>query len=139
MNYRYKACCSKQKLKEIRDFVTAVLQKYHLSDVETNNLVLAVDEICANLIIHSHDCNPSEYIELLINVKENEGITFEIYDYGIGFNPNRYQEPSLKEIVKEKKKGGIGLMLVKRIMDDVEFKSDSRQNVCRLYKKFKPF
>ncbi len=138
MNYRFKTSCTKQKLKEIRDFVTAVLYKYGLSEIETNKLVLAVDEICANLIIHAHGCNPKESIELLINVKENEGVTFEISDRGIGFNPGKYQEPSLNEIVKEKKKGGLGLMLVKRIMDDVEFKSDSRQNVCILYKKFKP-
>jgi serine/threonine-protein kinase RsbW len=114
-----------------------VLQEYPIPEIEINKLVLAVDEICANLMIHSHDCNPKESIELLIHVNENDGITFEITDQGIGFNTSKYKEPSLQEIVREKKKGGLGLMLVKRIMDQVEFKNDSNHNVCRLYKRIK--
>ena len=138
MTYKFRTRCSKSKLREVRSFVNKVLQEYSIPEVEINKLVLAVDEICANLMIHSHDCNPKESIELLIHVNENEGITFEITDQGIGFNTSNYKEPSLQEIVREKKKGGIGLMLVKRIMDQVEFKNESNHNVCRLYKKLKP-
>jgi len=41
--------------------------------------------------------------------------------------------------VKKKKKGGIGLMLVKRIMDKVEFVNRDQKNICILRKKFKQF
>lgn len=135
MTYKFNTQCSKSKLREVRSFVNNVLHEYSIPEVEINKLVLAVDEICANLMIHSHDCNPKESIELLIHVNENDGITFEITDQGIGFNTSKYKEPSLQEIVREKKKGGLGLMLVKRIMDQVEFKNDSTHNVCRLYKR----
>jgi len=138
MNYRYKVKCNKDKLKEIREFVTGVLQEYALTEVEINKLVLAVDEVCANLIIHSYNCDPHESIELSIDVKENDCITFEIIDRGLGFNICNYKEPSLTEVVKKKKKGGIGLMLVKRIMDEIEFRKETGQSVCKLSKKIKP-
>ncbi len=135
MIHKFKTSCSKEKLREIRKFVIGVLEEYGLSDVDINKLVLAVDEICANLIIHSHNCNEKEFIELRIKIKKGEGITFEITDQGIGFNARDYHEPNLNDIVKQKKKGGVGLLLVKRIMDNIEFKSENSHNTCRLYKK----
>ncbi len=138
MDYRYNCQCSKDKLKEIREFVTEVLHKYNLSEVKINELVLAVDEVCANLIIHSHNCNPQESFEIKIDVNKNEGITFYIIDDGkIGFNLNQYKEPSLNELIKKQKKGGVGLILVNRIMDDIQFKCSPERNVCRLFKKLK--
>lgn len=135
MIYNYKVKCSKDKLREIRGFVTEVLQNYSLSEIEISKLVLAVDEVCANLMIHAHNCNPKETIELSIDVKENECITFEILDKGVGFNICNYKEPTISEVLRKKKKGGIGLMLVRRIMDHIEFKRETNKNVCRLYKK----
>ena len=137
MRYNFKAPCSKKKLRAIRDFIGKNLKKHNLDEIEINMIVLAVDEVCANLIIHSHDCDASESLELNMNIDpKQEGVTFEIIDRGIGFNMTKYKEPSLDEIVLNKKKGGLGLMLVKRIMDHIEFKSSPQKNICKLYKRF---
>jgi len=134
MQYNYTAPCSKKNLADIRNFVNKILTHHFNSEIEIHHMVLAVDEVCANLMIHSHKCNPKETIELLIDVK-NQEVIFEIKDTGNGFNLKNYQEPTIKEIVVEKKKGGLGLMLVKRIMDKVEFIKNENSNVCRLKKK----
>lgn len=135
MDYNLKVPCSKDKLKSIREFVENTLKQYALPELEISQLVLAVDEICANMIIHSHACDESQSIELLIQVEKDKSILFQITDHGLSFNYQEYQEPSLNEIVQSKRKGGIGLMLVKRIMDQVEFKTAPGHNVCRLFKK----
>jgi serine/threonine-protein kinase RsbW len=136
MNYSFKVPCCKDKLQSIRDFVKNILDHYDLSEVDTHQLVLAVDEVCANLMIHSHHCNPDESIELLISVDEKNGITFEIRDEGAGFNITDYREPDLKDIIGTRRKGGVGLMLVRRIMDHIEFDccAKKRHNVYRLRK-----
>lgn len=134
MQFDYQVPCSTQRLKEVRNFVNQVLHEYEFSEVDISRMVLAVDEVCSNLIIHSNNCNPEELIELQIKVDE-EGITFEIKDQGKAFRPDSYEEPTLNEVIQKKKKGGIGLMLVKRIMDEIEFHSESSHNVCRLYKR----
>ncbi|MBR9997810.1 MAG: ATP-binding protein, partial [Cyclobacteriaceae bacterium] len=115
MQYNYKVPCQKKKLVDIRIFISEVLKKHLDSEVDINSLVLAVDEICANLMIHSHQCNPSKCLELFVKIEEEE-IIFEITDTGNGFDFKEYKEPSIKDIIIEKKKGGLGLMLVKRIM-----------------------
>lgn len=138
MMYSLKVPCSKSKLKTIRAFVDETLGQYSISDVDLNMLVLAVDEICANLIVHTYNTSNerADCIELHIYVEEKEGITFEIIDHNNqGFNIINYKEPRLKELVKARRKGGLGLMLVKRIMDEVQFKSSRNGNICRLYKR----
>lgn len=137
MKYSLKVPCSKSKLKTIRSFVDETLGQYSISDVDLNMLVLAVDEICANLIVHSYNTSKSiDCIELHIDVEEKEGITFEIVDRNNeGFNIINYKEPMLQELVRSRRKGGLGLMLVKRIMDEVQFKSNGTSNVCRLFKR----
>lgn len=135
MKYCYKVPCKKEKLKEIRCFVQEVLNKHGLSEVDVSTLVLAIDEVCANLIIHSHSCNPKESIELEIKVDKRSGLIFNIIDKAEIFNINEYKEPTLEDIVKKQRKGGIGLILVKRIMDDIQIISKNKQHICRLVKK----
>ena len=135
MEYKFKVPCSKSKLGEIREFLQRVLSENSIPEITINTLVLAVDEVCANLIIHSHNCNPNEQIELKVKVNGQSEITFDIIDHGDGFNIGKYEEPSISDIVKQKRKGGIGLMLVRRIMDEVELIEGKKGNVYRLHKK----
>ncbi len=135
MNYKYKVSCSTERLKSVREFVENSLKGHVLSELQISQMVLAVDEICANMIIHTHGCDSSKSIDIHIHVENQSSVTFEIIDHGQSFNYQLYQEPELSEIVKNKKKGGIGLMLVKRIMDEVEFTSETGKNICRLFKR----
>ncbi len=135
MKFNLKVYCEKTRLKDIRTFVTDKLKAYTQDELEINQMVLAVDEVCANLIIHSNYCNANEAINLVVEVNKN-GVIFEISDKGETFDFSEYKEPSIQDVVKEKKKGGIGLMLVQRIMDKVEFSTKEKSNKCILYKQF---
>ena len=135
MKYNRKVPCTKNHLKEIRGFVNNSLGQHGLSDVDISAMVLAIDEICANLIIHSHQCNPKEHIEIIINVDFHEGVEFRIVDEGVGFDINQYNEPTIDDLIQSRRKGGIGLILVKKIMDDIDFIKSNNKNICRLFKK----
>lgn len=138
MIHYYKFFCSRENLKGIRDFVTNVLHNYSLSDIEINQMVLAVDEVCTNLIIHSHQCNADDSIELSIK-NQKDGITFEIIDrVAAYFDFDAYKPPILGDVVKRGQNGGVGLLLVKRLMDKVEVEYKDTQSTWRLYKEL-PF
>ncbi len=136
MTHNIKVPCCKGELQTVRDFVQEQLEGYTLSDITVAQLVLAVDEVCSNLIIHSHNCDPNHSIELTIDVDAQNGITFEIRDRGKGFNFRKYKEPCIKEIIKTQRKGGVGLLLVRRIMDHLEydFNDQTQRNIYRLQK-----
>lgn len=128
--------CTKKNLKTIRDFVTEYLHALTLSDILMNQIVLAVDEICANLIIHANHEDPKKHIVLTID-KVKDTLHFTISDEGLAFERANYKEPDIQENIRLGKKGGVGIALVNRIMDKVEFQSDGSQNTCLLYKKIK--
>ncbi|WP_331528505.1 ATP-binding protein [Cecembia rubra] len=117
----------------LRDFLTKTLQDTGMGDIEKHQVILAVEEVCANLMIHSHLCNPNSFISVRAVLHEEE-VVFEIVDMGQGFNILEYQEPELAEVVKTKRKGGLGIMLVKKIMDRIEFETNGQKNTCRLIK-----
>lgn len=135
MNYSYRVPCQKEKLKDIRSFVSEVLLKHGVPEVQVSTLVLAVDEVCANIIIHTYKCDPDEYVEVSIEVDNEMNCTFDISDQGDKFDISQYQEPSMADIIKKKRKGGIGLILVRKIMDKVEVVQKEGHHVCRLTKK----
>ncbi|MBF9253318.1 ATP-binding protein [Pontibacter sp. 172403-2] len=136
MNNFIRVNCTKKNLKPIRDFVSGYLHGLSLSDILTNQIVLAVDEICANLIIHANHEDPTKFISLTIDLPKDM-IRFEISDNGLAFKRSEYKEPDIGEHIKVGKKGGVGIALVNRIMDKVEFRSSDGRNTCLLYKKIK--
>jgi len=126
--------CTKKNLKLIRDFVSEYLRALALSDILMNQIVLAVDEICANLIIHANHEDPSKFISLTIKEQQSM-LRFEISDRGLAFRRSEYKEPNIEEHIRLGKRGGVGIALVNRIMDKVEFISSDNKNTCLLYKK----
>lgn len=128
-----KLYCDTGRLVELRDFLQGILSNTTMSEVEQHQVILAVEEVAANLIIHSHDCNPKEFIEINVS-RDKKLLKIEIIDSGEKFNILEYQEPDITEVIKSKRKGGLGIILVKRIMDKIEFESFQNKNICRLYK-----
>jgi len=136
MNNWITISCNKNNLKLVRDFVTDFLSPYALPDVLLNQITLAVDEITANVIIHSNKEDDSKFLKLTIT-PNGDCFLFEIADKGISFDRSEYKEPNVEKFIKEGKKGGVGFALVNRIMDKVEFTSRGSNNICRLYKRVK--
>ena len=127
--------CELSNLRLIRDFANEKL-KGLMSDNERNLLILAVDEVCANLIIHSNNCDEKASLKISLTFEKIKGgVLFEIYDYGQFFDYEKYKEPKLDEVIREQRKGSLGLLLVRRIMDKVEFSREKTYNVCRLFKR----
>lgn len=134
MKFNISVSCEKNNLQRIRVFIIDVLREQHLSDVEVHSMVLAVDEVCANLMIHSNNCSPDHSINVEVKIEDKGKIVFDIIDKGSGFDLRKYPEPDLNEIIRKKKKGGVGLMLVRRIMDEIDFINKKDYNIVRLTK-----
>ncbi len=99
-------------------------------------IVLAVDEICANRIIHSNKSNKNNYLEVEISDKI-EGVFFNIKDTGDFYDSTIQEDPEICNLIKEKRKGGIGLMLVRKIMDSIEVKKEEPYTTYTLFKKLR--
>ena len=126
--------CSRVHLQQVRDFVRTYLNTRQLPEITVNQVVLAVDEVVANFIIHANGEDESQFLDLELAFDEHS-INVEIADNGDTiFLPAPHQSPNLRDYIREGRKGGMGMALVNRLMDRVEFFTRGNHTVCHLSK-----
>jgi len=135
MKSNYRTNCSLNNLPGIRDFARQALKHCPAGEAVCSEIVLALDEMCSNLIIHGHQCNAGHSIELIIDLDDPAVAVLEILDDSNIFNITEFQEPNLRDLIQEKRKGGLGIRLVKTIMDEISYFERDGRKVCRLVKR----
>lgn len=123
-----------ENLSFVRDFISSLAQKCGLDSKDTQKIVLAVDEACTNIIKHAYNFSPDGDIAIHVKYLSDKFIV-SIIDNGNRFEPELVPEPNLKLFQKEKKKGGLGMFLMKKLMDEVYYRNLSdKQNQVELVK-----
>ena len=126
--------CSRVHLQQVRDFVRTYLSSRQLPEITINQVVLAVDEVVANFIIHANGEDENQFLDLEMAF-DKHSINIEIADHGDTiFLPAPHQSPNLRDYIREGRKGGMGMALVNRLMDRVEFFTRGNHTVCHLSK-----
>jgi len=129
--------CNTRAQEEIRAFLNRYFKDTGLTEPEVNQLILAIDEAIANAIIHGNQSNPEKTISMDIDFSEKR-IVVEIGDIGL-FDESLIKEKvskEIKDIIKEKQKGGMGLKLIYSIMDIVTFYTKDNKSYCMMVKLF---
>ncbi len=126
---------STEFLGEVRKAVMSCLDDLSFSGPEVNRLILAVDEAVANVIEHAyaHDLEGESMIEITIEVDGGK-FCVDVLDRGSAFDPTKVELPNIKEHVKHGKRSGLGILLIRRIMDEVHYETTGRVNVLRMVK-----
>jgi serine/threonine-protein kinase RsbW len=128
---------STENLSLIREFVTKVGEQAGMSELDISKIELAVDEACANVIEHAYGNDKSQEVIVRANVDE-EKITFQIVDTGIGFDPTQILQEDLEKLIEKRKSGGLGMRLIKTLMDEVQYEIiPGQKNELRMIKRIK--
>jgi serine/threonine-protein kinase RsbW len=119
-----------ENLSSIRDFIKESSAQAGVSADLVGKIILAVDEACTNIIKHAYQYQPDGTITLQLNT-DLDKIAIKIIDDGGHFNPNSVPDPDLPKLQREKKAGGLGMFLMKKLMDEVKYKNlpDNRNQV----------
>ena len=134
MKSALRIACSRVHLQEVRDFVRNYLSTRSLSEKAVNQVVLAVDEVVANFIIHANGEDETQFLDLKLDF-DNQDLTVEIADNGDTiYQPGPYKDPDMRAYIQEGRKGGMGMALVNRLMDRVEFFTRGNHTICHLSK-----
>ncbi len=111
-----------ENLSHIRAFIQEFASSAGFKQNEIDNMMLACDEACTNIIKHAYKSYPDG--EIVIKLKcENKKLVITIIDYGKAFQPESIPEPDIQEYYKQHRVGGLGMYLMKTLMDDVKYVS----------------
>jgi len=111
---------STENLALIRDFVSNVGLQAGLGDDDVAKLELAVDEACTNVIEHAHRGDLSKDVVVRATFDER-ALRVEVVDTGEGFDPATLPQENLEQMVAKHRSGGLGLRVMKSLMDEVSY------------------
>ena len=99
-----------------------VSKHMNLSEEKSAEVSMALIEACINAFEHS-ETKEDIYIHFIIS---NENLTIKVIDKGVGFDESAIKLPNIHDKVGSKeRKRGWGLMLIKELMDKVDYESDN--------------
>ena len=122
-------------LDEIREFVGDIARAGGFDAKDVYNIQLAADEAASNIIEHAYEGVSNGILELSCGVKANV-ITIILMDRGESFDPSEIPMPDLKADLSERKIGGLGIFLMRKLMDEVHYETKpNKSNVLTMIKR----
>jgi len=111
-----------ENLSSIRDFVGSFAKDEGIDQDIIEKIILAVDEACTNIMKLAYKSFPEG--EIIINLKHDKHkFTVVIQDFGKSFRPEEIPDPDLQKYFDEKRIGGLGMYLMKTLMDEVKYQA----------------
>ena len=97
------------------------------------DIQLAVDEATTNIIMHGYAGKPGT-IAISCSVEDGT-VRIVIRDRAPPFNPLSIKEPDLTAGLEDRVVGGMGIFLIRKVMDAVSYEYEGGENVLRMEKK----
>ncbi len=113
-----------KNLTTVSDFVAEFARRQNICEDDTFALQTAIDEACANVVDHAYQGKPDGKMHIQCRLSDGE-VTVTIVDYGRPFDPRSVPRPDISAPLHKRQEGGLGLYMMERLMDSVEFKFDA--------------
>lgn len=117
----------------VRDFVRQFLKGVTFTDTEKDLIILGLDEACTNVIRYAYHHEPNQLICLVCEYID-AGVRFRLRDYGAQADPSKLQGRPL-DLVQP---GGLGIHLIKRAFNQVDYNLKKEGTELVLEKHFSP-
>lgn len=121
-------------LSDVRKFVRQHSISHGFREKEIGEIELAVDEAFTNIIKHAYGGQSHNSVRIRLWFSPDH-LSISLLDTGCSFNPENYIEPDIQALAHRKKKGGMGVFLINKLMDDVEYKKSDDGNEIRMTKR----
>jgi serine/threonine-protein kinase RsbW len=122
------------ELESLVAFVQKTSDEWNLSPKLRFNLNLVLEELVTNTISYGyHDIPNQDQTINIVMVLDDGKLSITITDRAQAFNPVQKEDPSIhNKSIEEREVGGLGIYLVKQLMDEIEYKREDGQNVLVL-------
>jgi anti-sigma regulatory factor (Ser/Thr protein kinase) len=109
-------------LDEIRDMVLQTARQAGFTEKEIYAIQLSADEAASNIIEHAYEGIADGVIRMTCDV-QGGALIITMQDFGKPFDPSKILQPNLKADLSERKIGGLGIYLMRKLMDEVHYES----------------
>ena len=127
-----------ENLPHFREFIARACREAGMADEQRFGLELAVDEVCANVILHGYAGREPGPLALTFHADDGLAVV-TVADRGTPFSPDAAPHPDLEADWNERKIGGLGVYLLKKLVDEYEYRSSAEAgNLLTLRQRLNP-
>ena len=126
---------NKKCLAEGIEPIIALLEDHDADFMLTTKIELALDEIFTNIASYAYEPGTGD-IEIDYGLdEETRLLTIVIADSGKAFDPLAKEDPDIDLPAKGRQIGGLGIFIVKQVMDEASYRREGDKNILTLHKK----
>lgn len=123
------------ELEKVRDFLKDSVQGQSICEEDLFKIELSLVEMCTNIMRYAY---PEGDGDIFIKLWNDDGNFYlEIRDNGVPFDPGQMELPEIEELISKEKKGGLGILLARKLMDKFSYQREDDQNVLLMSKRIK--
>lgn len=126
---------TKENTGKVSAFVEAELEKLECPIKELAQINVAVDELYCNIASYAYPDSQGT-ADIIVQSPQNNTVAITFEDGGVPYDPLKKPDPDVTLRAEERKIGGLGIYIVKKTMDSVEYKYQDNKNVLTITKKW---
>jgi anti-sigma regulatory factor (Ser/Thr protein kinase) len=124
----------KENLPEVLAFIDSQLEELNCGIKIITQVDVAVEEIFVNISSYAYNPETGPATIRAEITEEPLSVIISFIDNGKQYDPLAKPDPNVKIPLKERKKGGLGIFMVKKTMDDVSYEYKDGQNILTIIK-----
>ena len=125
-----------QELMRVAEFMESVCDELQLDMHVSMKLQVAMEEMVTNVIFYAYPEGTTADISLTAESDDHE-VTFVLSDSGKPFDPTAKEKADTSLSIEDRQIGGLGILLVRELMDSINYERADGQNFLTLIKKLK--
>ncbi len=119
----------------LKDWIVELATELALADKVRKQLLIVADEVFTNIALYGYPKTDGDAKVVVSLDGATHELTLTFMDTGVPFNPLETQEPDVTAPAAERQIGGLGMFMVKRLMDSVAYEHRDNQNILTLKKR----
>lgn len=123
-----------ETISQLNTFVDTLCEEWSIDMDLAMSLNLAIEEAVVNVMDYAYPEGTVGYVDIEADIDDTY-ITFVLSDSGMPFDPTQKEEVDTTLPAEQRKIGGLGIHLVRRIMDSVSYEYKDHKNILTLRKK----
>ena len=113
------------------------LKALNCSEKAYRQIAVSVDELFTNIVSYAYGAESGMMTVQMSHDEDAGTVTLTFIDKGIPYNPLSHEDPDVEQKGEERAIGGLGILLVKKKMDGIEYRYENDQNILTVYKRIR--
>jgi serine/threonine-protein kinase RsbW len=120
-----------ENLEHLIEFVSVCANKQGIDQKKIIEIEISTEEALVNIFNYAYHDTDGD-VTVVCKSDDNDKFMIEIEDSGVPFNVLSLKEPDTALDISERKIGGLGIFLMRKLMDDIQYKRAENRNVLTL-------